>query len=176
MDCKEALEAASCDMEKAIEYLRRKGLEFMKSRSGRSTAEGKIGAYIHLHGKIGVLVELNCETDFVSASAEFNAFVKDLTMQIAWTNPLSVSREDLPREVVEKEKDLYRDQLKEKPPQVSEKIIEGKMQKFYEEHCLLDQPFIKDDKRKVGDILQELVAKTGENVFLRRFVRYQVGE
>jgi len=176
MDCKEALEACSGDIDKAIEHLRKKGLETLKGRTGRATYEGKVGAYIHLNGKIGVLVEVNCETDFVSASDEFNRFVKDLSMQIAATNPISVRREDLPPELVEREKEIYRQQMKGKPPAIIEKIIAGKMEKFYEENCLLDQPFIKDDQRKVIDLLQELIAKTGENIVVRRFVRFQVGE
>ncbi len=176
MDCKQALEACAGDLDKAVEYLRKMGLEVLKGRIGRATSEGKVGAYVHLNGKIGVLVEVNCETDFVSASAEFNAFVKDLSMQIAATNPISVSREDLPSELVEREKEIYRQQIKGKPAPIVEKIIAGKMEKFYEENCLLDQPFIKDDRRKVADLLHELVAKTGENIVVRKFARFQVGE
>jgi len=178
MDCKKALEEANGDMEKAVEILRLKGLATSKKRSGRTASFGQIQAYIHSGGKIGVLVEVNCETDFTGKTQEFSEFVKDIAMQIAATNPLSVDRESLPADIVQRERDLYLAQAKDtkKPENVIQKIVEGKLQKFYSEVCLLEQPYIKNPDIKVQDLLNELIAKTGENIIIRRFVRYQLGE
>ncbi len=178
MDCKKALEEAKGDMGKAIEILRLKGLATAKKRSGRATSFGQVQAYIHGGGKIGVLVEVNCETDFTGKTPEFSEFVKDIAMQIAASNPLAVDREGLPKEVVEKEREIYMAQAREsgKPENVIQKIVEGKLQKFYSEVCLLEQPFIKNPDIKVQDLLNELMAKTGENIVISRFVRYQLGE
>ncbi len=178
MDCKRALEYANGDEEKAILWLREKGLAKSQKRAGRVAKEGLIGSYIHTNGKIGVLVEVNCETDFVARNERFKEFVKNIAMQIAATNPLSVSIEDLPKEVVEREKEIYRKQLEgqNKPEHIKEKIIEGKLKKFYEEVCLLNQPYIKDESMTIQDLLNELVAALGEKIVIKRFVRMEVGE
>jgi len=178
MDCKKALEYANGDEEKAIQWLREKGLAKSQKRAGKVAKEGLIGHYIHSNGKIGVLVEVNCETDFVAKNEKFREFVKNIAMQIAATNPLSVSPEDLPKEIVEKEKEIYRKQLEgqNKPDHIKEKIIEGKMKKFYEEVCLLNQPYIRDEKITIQDLLNELVAALGEKIVIKRFVRMEVGE
>ncbi len=178
MDCKKALEYANGDEEKAIQWLREKGLAKSQKRAGKVAKEGLIGHYIHSNGKIGVLVEVNCETDFVAKNERFKEFVKNIAMQIAATNPLSVSPEDLPKEIVEKEKEIYRKQLEgqNKPDHIKEKIIEGKMKKFYEEVCLLNQPYIRDENMTIQDLLNELVAALGEKIVIKRFVRMEVGE
>jgi elongation factor Ts len=178
LDCKNALEKANGDINKAIEILREKGLAVAQKRSGRAASQGMVGAYIHMNGKIGVLVEVNCETDFVANTKEFQDFVHELAMQIAATDPRYVKREDVPEEVIAKEKEIYAKQLEEqkKPPQVIEKIVAGKLEKFYEEVCLLDQPYVRDDKKKISDLLKDLIGKLGENIVVRRFVRFQVGE
>jgi elongation factor Ts len=178
MDCKEALKAASGDMEEAIEYLRRKGRFKAAKKEGRTTSEGLVGSYIHAGGKIGVLVEVCCETDFVAKNEEFVQLVKDLSMQIAATNPDYIAESDVPSEVVEKEKALFRAEALEsgKPEKVVDKIAEGRMKKFYQERCLLDQPFIKDSDMTVKDLLAEYIAKLGENITVKRFARYRVGE
>jgi len=184
MDCKNALKEASGDGQKAIEILRKKGLMKAQKKSTRTAKEGLIESYIHTNGKIGVLVEINCETDFVARNEDFKAFTKDITMQIAAAHPMYVKREDVPGEVVEKEKEIIKAQLedssakdgKKKPADVIEKIITGKLEKFYEETCLIEQPFIKDQNVKVRDLLTNLVSKIGENILIRRFVRYQLGE
>ncbi len=177
MDCKKALTESGGDIERAIEILRKKGLAAAEKKAGRETSEGIIGSYVHMD-KIGVLVEVNCETDFVARTEDFRQFVKDIAMQIAASNPLYLDRESVPREVIEKEKEIYRDQIKGKPEHVIEKILEGKLEKFYSEHCLMDQTFIKDPegKKKVRDVLTELIARLGENIRIRRFVRFQLGE
>ncbi len=178
MDCKEALKECDGNVEKAIEYLRKKGIATAKKRGGRSTSQGQIQAYIHAGGKIGVLVEVNCETDFAGKTDDFSAFVKDIAMQIAAANPIAIDRDGIPPEILEKEKEIYATQAREtgKPEKVIEKIVEGKLKKFYSEACLLEQPFIKNPDITVQDLLNELVAKTGENIIIRRFVRYQLGE
>ncbi|MBW2065725.1 MAG: translation elongation factor Ts [Deltaproteobacteria bacterium] len=177
MDCKEALKQCEGDIEKAIDFLRKKGIATAKKRGGRSTREGQVQSYIHAGGKIGVLVEVNCETDFSAKTEDFTNFVKDIAMQIAATNPISVDREGIPREILERERDIYATQAREsgKPEKVTEKIVEGKMKKFYSEACLLEQAFVKDPDKTVQDILNELIAKTGENIVIRRFTRYQLG-
>jgi elongation factor Ts len=180
MDCKEALEASGGDLEHAVEFLRKKGLAQAAKRSHREANEGVVGAYIHPGAKLGVLVEVDCETDFVAKTDAFQELVKDLGMQIASANPRYVSREDVPGAVVEKERDIYREQLadQKKPPQVIDKIIEGKLEKFYGEQCLLEQPFIKDSsgKVRVKDLVDGVNAKTGERVVVKRFARFRIGE
>ncbi len=177
MECKKALQEANGDIEKAIEILKKKGIAKAEKKASRATKEGLIGSYIHMGGKIGVLVEVNCETDFVARTDEFQALVKDIAMQIAAMNPKYISPEDVPEEVIEKEKAIYREQALEsgKPEHVVDRIVEGKMKKFFEEVCLLEQKFIKDDSKKVRDIITEAIAKLGENIKVSRFVRFQIG-
>lgn len=178
MDCKKALAESGGDLETAVDYLRRKGLATAAKRTGRVASEGLVGAYIHAGGKIGVLVELNCETDFVARTAEFQALAKDLAMQIAAANPRYLRTDDVSPEELERERQIYRQQAIEsgKPEKVADKIVEGKMERFYSEVCLLEQGFIKDPDRKVGDLIQQTIARLGENVQVRRFVRYHLGE
>jgi elongation factor Ts len=178
MDCKEALKNASGDMEKAIEYLREKGLAKLQKRMGKVASEGVIASYIHTGGKIGTMVEVNCETDFVANTREFQEFSKDIAMQITASNPIYVKREDIPEEVKEKEKNIYRKQAIEsgKPEKILDKIAEGKMEKFYQEVCLIEQPFIKNQDITVKELLEELIAKMGEKILVNRFVRFQLGE
>jgi len=180
MDCKAALEASEGDLQKAIEFLRKKGLADAAKKSHRTVREGLVGAYIHPGGKIGVLVEVDCETDFVARTDGFQQLLKDLTMQVAAANPTYVSPEDVPGEVLEKEREIYRQQMadQKKPPQVLDKIVEGKLEKFFAEQCLLEQPFIKDaaGKTRVKDLVAQVSAQTGERVVVRRFSRFQVGE
>ena len=180
MDCKTALEASGGDIQKAVEFLRKKGLAEAAKRAHREAREGLVSAYIHQGGRLGVLVELNCETDFVARTTEFQELAKDLAMQVAAANPAYVSREDVPGEAIEKEREIYRQQMadQKKPPQVVDKIVEGKLEKFYTEQCLLEQPFIKDatGKTRVKDLVNQLSAKVGERVAVRRFTRFRVGE
>ncbi len=178
MECKKALESCNGDMEKALVYLREKGIAVAQKKAARAANEGLIASYIHAGGKIGVLVEINCETDFVARNDDFKDFAKDIAMQIAAVKPLYVRREDIPAEIIEKEKEIYATQARQtgKPEKVIEKIVEGKLEKFYEEVCLVDQPFIKDSNLKIKDLLTQLVAKIGENIQIKRFVRFQVGE
>lgn len=176
MECKKALESSGGDFNKAIEYLRQKGLAIAQKKAGRSATEGIIASYIHMD-KIGVLLELNCETDFVARNEEFRQLAKDIAMHIAAANPQYVSKEQVPVEVIEKEKEIYRAQITgNKPPQVVEKIIEGKLEKFFEEVCLLSQPFVREPDKKIQDLITEKIAKFGENIVVRRFVRFQVGQ
>ncbi len=177
MECKKALVESGGDLEKAIDKLRQKGLATAAKKAGRTASEGIVGSYVHMN-RIGVMVEINCETDFVARTDDFKELVKDVAMHIAAANPLYLSREDIPKDVIEREKDIYRAQVENKPPQVIEKIVDGKLEKFYSETCLLDQPFVKDpeQKKRVQDIITEAVAKLGENIIVRRFVRYQLGE
>ena len=178
MDCKDALRAANGDMEKAVDYLREKGLAKLAKRGGRAATEGSIASYIHTGGKIGAMVEVNCETDFVAKTDEFQAFVKDVVMQITASNPMYVRREEIPAEVLEKEKTIYRNQAREsgKPEKILDKIAEGKLEKFFQEVCLMEQPFIKNTDITLKELLEELVTKLGENILIRRFVRFQLGE
>ncbi|NOZ22792.1 MAG: translation elongation factor Ts [Planctomycetes bacterium] len=176
MNCKKALVECNGDTEKAVDYLRKKGLAAAEKRSGRETAEGRVGHYIHMTGKIGVLVELNCETDFVAKNEEFQQLAKDLCMQVAAANPLAVSREDLPADVIEREKAIYAEQFKDKPARAIEKIVEGKLEKFFSETCLLDQKFVKNDDITIEELVKQTSAKFGENLRVRRFVRFEVGE
>lgn len=176
MECKKALEHSGGDFNKAIEYLRQKGLATAQKKAGRSATEGIIASYIHMD-KIGVMLELNCETDFVARNDEFKQLAKDIAMHIAAANPQYLSKEDVPQEIIEKEKEIYRAQITgNKPPQVIEKIIEGKLEKFFEEMCLMEQPFIREPEKKIKDLITEKIAKFGENIVLRRFVRFQVGQ
>ncbi len=177
MDCKEALREADGDMEKAVDFLRKKGLATALKRAGRQTSEGLIHSYIHTGGKIGVLVEVNCETDFVAKTDEFRMFVKDLAMHIAATKPLGIRTEDIPEEVIQREKEIYRAQAAEtgKPEKIQDKIVQGKMEKFYQESCLLDQQYVKDPDITIQDLIHDMVTKTGENITVTRFVRYQLG-
>ncbi|MBI4972110.1 MAG: translation elongation factor Ts [Candidatus Omnitrophica bacterium] len=176
MDCKRALGESKGDVEKAIEILRKKGIDTAGKKASRETKDGLVTSYIHMGGKIGVLLEVNCETDFVARTSDFGNFVKDIAMQIAAASPLHVSREDVPANWIEKEKEIALEQIKGKPPQVAEKIIQGKLDKRYQEICLLEQNFIKDDKHTIKDILTAIIAKTGENIIIRRFVRFELGE
>jgi len=181
MDCKNALKEAGGDASKAVVILRKKGLSKAQKKSSRSTKEGIIQSYVHMGGKIGVLIEINCETDFVARNEEFKEFAKNLSMQIAAANPSYISKEDVPQDTIEKEKEIIKAQIsgsggKKKPAEVIEKIVVGKLDKFYEETCLLQQPFIKDQNIKINDILVNLISKIGENISIRRFVRYQLGE
>jgi elongation factor Ts len=178
MDCKEALKVSGGDMTKAVDYLREKGLAKAQKRVGRSASEGTVSVYIHMGGKIATMVEVNCETDFVAKTDQFQVFAKDVAMQVTAANPVYVRREDVPEETKEKEKEIYRKQAKEsgKPDKILDKIAEGKIEKFYQEVCLLEQPFIKNPDVTVKGLLDELIAKMGENILIRRFVRYQLGE
>lgn len=178
MECKNALKETDGDMEKAIEYLRKKGLSAAVKKQGRVASEGIVGSYIHAGGKIGVLVEVNCETDFVAKTPEFQQLVQDIAMQIAASNPLYVDQEDVPEEVIKKESEIYAAQAKDsgKPDKVIDKIVEGRLQKFYAEVCLLKQPFIKDTDKSVKDLIVEKISSLGENIVVKRFSRYQLGE
>lgn len=175
MDCKKALAESKGDLEKAIVWLREKGIAQAAKRSGRVASEGSIGAYIHAGGKLGVLVEVNCETDFFANTDDFRLLVKDVAMQIAATNPRCIRREELSPEVIEQERQIYASQAAGKPEQVVTKIVEGKIDKFYREVCLLEQSWIKDPNRTIKDLLGELSGKSGEKIEIRRFVRFQLG-
>jgi elongation factor Ts len=178
MDCKKALSEVEGDIEKAIEFLRKKGLATAQKRAGRALSEGTIQSYIHMNGKLGVLVEVNCETDFVAKNEDFQAFAKNIAMHIAASNPLGITPEDVPENVVETEKEIYRAQALEmgKPENVIDKIVEGKLKKFYQESCLLNQPYVRDTEMSISDLLNELIAKIGENISIKRFVRFQIGD
>jgi elongation factor Ts len=178
MDCKKALVEAAGDFAKAEEWLRQKGLAAAAKKASRVASEGAVGSYIHMGGKIGVMVEINCETDFVARNELFQGFVKDVAMHVAATNPLYLRREDVPANVVEKEKEIYRAQLKEqgKPEKVWDKILEGKLDRYFKDTCLLDQGFVKEPEKSVQQLATEMVAKLGENIQIRRFIRFQLGE
>lgn len=180
MDCKAALKEAGGDIDKAVEVLRKKGLQTADAKAGREAAEGKVFSYIHGPGKIGVLVEIGCETDFVARNEEFNEFGRDLCMHIAFTNPLGMTREDIDPAIVEKERSLEieraREQMAGKPDNVIEKAIDGRMEKFFKERCLLDQGWVKEEKKSVEQMRKELVAKIGENIQIRRFARFELGD
>ena len=177
MDCKKALEETHGDIEKAIDLLRSKGAAKADKRAGRAASEGLIGSYVHHDGAIGVLVELNCETDFVARTDDFKALAKDLAVHIAAARPIAVRIEDLPADVVQRERQVYDAQVVEqkKPENIRAKIVEGMLKKFHEENVLLEQKFVKDDKRNVGELVKELSGKTGENIQVRRFVRFELG-
>ena len=178
MECKAALQEANGNIEEATLILRKRGLASAAKKSGRSTSEGLIGSYIHMGGKIGVLLELNCESDFVARTDDFQTLLREISLQIAAANPQYVSRESVPAEVIEREKAVYRGQMENsgKPPQVIEKIVEGKLGSFYEQVCLVDQASIRDPKQTVGAALQAAIAKLGENISVARFVRFKVGD
>jgi len=178
MDCKKALKATEGDLEKAIEYLRKKGMDAAASKFNRQALSGKVESYIHLYGKIGVLVEINCETDFVANTKEFKEFVKDIAMQITASNPKFISREDVPNGIIEKEKEIFYAQVEKsgKPAQIIEKIVEGKLEKYFQANCLKEQVFIKDNSKNINQLLLELIAKLGENIVIKRFARFQLGE
>ncbi len=176
MECKAALKEANGDLEAATTILRKRGLAQATKKAGRSTNEGMIGSYIHTGGKIGVLVEVNCETDFVARTDAFQSLAREIAMHIAAANPQYVRREDIPADVLEREREIYREQVKDKPANVVDKIVEGKLGSFYEQVCLLDQPSIRDPKVKVGEIVKDAIAKMGENIAIPRFVRFKLGE
>ena len=178
MDCKTALKECDGDIDKSIEYLRKKGIATAKKRGGRATSQGQVQSYIHAGGKIGVLVEINCETDFSAKTDDFANFAKDIAMQIAASAPIAVDRENVPDNVLEREKDIYATQAREsgKPEKIIDKIVEGKLKKFFSDVCLMEQPFVKNPDITVQDLLNQLIAKTGENIVIRRFVRFQLGE
>lgn len=176
MDCKKALAEAKGDLEKAVVWLRERGIAQAAKRSGKLASEGSLGAYIHAGGKLGVLVEVNCETDFVAKTPEFQTLVKEIAMQIAAANPRCVSREELPAEVIEQERQIYASQAADKPEPVVRKIVEGKLEKFYRDVCLNEQAWVRDPNRTIKDLLGEYVGKLGEKIEIRRFVRYQLGE
>lgn len=177
MDCKKALSETGGDIERAIDYLRRKGLSEAAKRSSRTASEGLVASYIHPGGKIGVLVEVNCESDFVARTEDFQALVKDIAMQVAAANPTYLRREDVPEEVISREKKIYEAQAKEegKPERIIERIVQGKLEKFFQEVCLLEQPFVKDPDMTIGQLVSSKIAKLGENIVVRRFQRYQLG-
>ncbi|HOX39507.1 MAG TPA: translation elongation factor Ts [Candidatus Brocadiia bacterium] len=175
MKCKKALEEAGGDMEKAIIVLRKMGEDTAAKKSSRGTNEGWIGSYVHSNGKLAVLVEVQCETDFVARNESFQELVKDLCFQVAASNPVAVCREEIPPAIIEREKEVYAAQIKGKPPQIVEKILEGKLKKFYEDSCLLEQKFVKDTNRTIQEIINDRVSALGENIKVSRFVRIQMG-
>lgn len=176
VDCKKALKESGGDIDKAIEILRKQGAVLASKKAGRTAKEGRIESYIHSGGKIGVLVEVNCESDFVARNDDFKAFVKDIAMQIAASSPLYLKKEDVPAEAIKKETEIIKAQVTDKPAAAIEKITEGKLNKFFEDICLLEQPFIKDANLKVKDVLTSMIAKIGENIVIKRFARYLLGE
>ena len=178
MDCKEALAECGADMDQAIDFLRKKGLATAQKRAGRAMSEGVIESYIHMGGKLGVMVEVNCETDFVAKTDDFKTFARNIAMHIAATSPAGIVPEDVPEDVVLKEKEIYRAQALElgKPEQVVDKIVEGKLSKFIKEACLMNQPYVKNPEVTIADYLNEVIAKTGENITIKRFARFQLGE
>ena len=178
MECKDALSESGGDMEKAIEVLRKKGYARAQAKAGRTASQGIVSSYVHMNGRIGVLVELNCESDFVARNEEFQALAKEIAMQVAAARPKYVSSDEIPEETVNAEKEIIRAQLGDmkKPPEIMEKIVQGKLGKYFEEICLLDQPYIRDDKVKVKDLLAQAVAKIGENIKVGRFTRFEIGQ
>ncbi len=178
MDCKQALTESAGDLDKAIEFLRKKGLATAAKRAGRATSEGAIQSYIHMGGKLGVMVEVSCETDFVAKNDDFQEFARNMAMHIAASNPLGIGPEDIAQDILDKEKEIYRAQAAEtgKPDNIVDKITEGKLSKFIKENCLMDQPYVRNPDITVADLLNELIAKIGENITVKRFVRFQVGE
>ncbi len=177
MDCKAALSECDGDLEKAMDFLRAKGIATAAKRASRATSEGTVQSYIHMGGKIGVMVEVNCETDFVAKTDDFNEFAKNLAMHIAATNPVGIVPEDVPQEVVDREREVYKAQVLEmgKPEQMIEKIAEGKMNKFFKENCLMNQQYVKEPDKTITDYLNETIAKTGEKITIKRFARFQIG-
>jgi elongation factor Ts len=178
MDCKSALAETNGDLEKAVEHLRKKGIAKAEKKASRETRDGLIESYLHPGSKLGVLVEINCETDFVAKTDDFKRFTRDIAMQIAASNPLVVNKDDLSAEIIEKELSIYKSQVmnQKKPEAIAEKIAQGKMDKFYQEVCLMEQSFVKDPNKTIKDLTKELISKVGENINIRRFVRFQLGE
>ncbi len=176
LDCKNALEEANGDFEKAGEILRKKGLAKAMKKGSRGTPEGRVGSYIHTNGKVGVLIEVNCETDFVAKNDVFEGLVKDICMHIAATDPMAVSRETVPQEMIDRERRAYNEEFKDKPDNVRDKIIDGKMESFYKEVCLINQPFVKDNDQTIEDLLKNAITQLGENVKISRFARFAIGE
>jgi len=178
MDCKKALKECKANIDQAIDYLRKKGIATAKKRGGRVTSEGQVRSYIHAGAKIGVLVEVNCETDFTGKTEDFSDFAMNIAMHIAATNPVSIDREGISSDILNKEREIYATQAKDsgKPEKIIEKIVEGKLKKFYSEVCLLEQAYVKNPDITIQDLLNEMIAKTGENIVIRRFVRFQLGE
>jgi elongation factor Ts len=176
MDCKNALTEAAGDLEQAITILRKRGIASAEKKAGRATSEGLIEQYIHTGGKVGVLVEVNCETDFVAKTEDFGELVKDICLHIAAANPEFITQEEVPEEYLEKEREIAASQVQNKPPHIVQKIVEGKIDKIYESICLMEQPFVKDPDKTINDLLTERIAKLGENINIRRFTRYQLGE
>jgi elongation factor Ts len=178
MDCKQALSETDGNMEDAIRWLREKGIRASERRADRAASEGIVASYIHAGNKVGVLLELNCESDFVARNEEFQRLAKDIAMQVAATNPRYINKEDVPEEVIEREKSILRNQAinEGKPAKIVEKIVEGRLSRFYSENCLIEQPFIRDDHQTVGQLVKEKIAKFGENIVVRRFTRYLLGQ
>ncbi len=177
MECKEALSQTGGDVEKAVDWLRKKGLKTAEKKAGRATANGLVGSYVHSNNRIGVLVEVNCETDFVARNEEFVQLVKDIAMHVAAARPMALSRADIPKDVIERERAIYAEQVKAlgKPEAAAAKIVEGKFEKFYAENCLLEQPFVKDETKTIEALIKSKVAKIGENIQIKRFVRFEIG-
>jgi elongation factor Ts len=178
MDCKEALSECNGDISNAVDFLRKKGLATAAKRSGRATTEGIIESYIHMDSKLGVLVEINCETDFVAKNDDFKEFAKNIAMHITATNPVSIRPEDVPKETIDKEKEIYRAQVLDmgKPEQIADKIVDGKIKKYFKENCLMNQDYVRDSNITIEDLLNEMVAKIGENITIKRFARFKIGE
>lgn len=178
MDCKGALTECNGDMDKAVDFLRKKGLATAAKRAGRAMTEGIVASYIHMDNKLGVLVEVNCETDFVAKNDDFKEFAKNIAMHIAATNPVGIRPEDVSEEIIAKEKEIYRGQVLEmgKPEKIADKIVEGKLQKYFKENCLMDQAYVRNPDMTVADLLNEMIAKIGENILIKRFVRFKIGE
>ena len=178
MDCKGALTECNGDMDKAVDFLRKKGLATAAKRAGRAMTEGIVECYIHMDSKLGVLVEVNCETDFVAKNDDFKMFAKNIAMHIAATNPVGIRPEDVSEEIIDKEKEIYRGQVLEmgKPEKIADKIVEGKLQKYFKENCLMDQAYVRNPDMTVADLLNEMIAKIGENILIKRFVRFKIGE
>ena len=178
MDCKEALSECNGDISNAVDFLRKKGLATAAKRAGRATTEGIVESYIHMDSKLGVLVEINCETDFVAKNDDFKEFAKNIAMHITATNPVSIRPEDVPKETIDKEKEIYRAQVLDmgKPEQIADKIVDGKMKKYFKENCLMNQDYVRDSNITIEDLLNEMVAKIGENITIKRFARFKIGE
>ena len=178
MDCKEALTKCDGDIDRSVDLLRKKGIATAEKRAGRAMTEGVIESYIHMGGKLGVLVEINSETDFVAKNDDFKEFAKNIAMHIAATNPVGIASDDVPKEVINKEKEIYRAQALElgKPENVTDKIVEGKLNKFYKDNCLLNQVYVRNPDMNISDLLNDLIAKMGENITIKRFVRFQIGD
>ncbi|MBT8491005.1 MAG: translation elongation factor Ts [Deltaproteobacteria bacterium] len=177
MDCKEALSECNGDISNAVDFLRKKGLATAAKRAGRATSEGIIESYIHMDSKLGVLVEINCETDFVAKNDDFKEFAKNIAMHITATNPVSIRPEDVPKETIDKEKEIYRAQVLDmgKPEQIADKIVDGKMKKYFKENCLMNQSYVRDPNITIDDLLNEMVGKIGENITIKRFARFKIG-